>query len=118
MEGYPEGHRVDIYGDGSYTSPTVWWAALGGFGIWVPKWQPEQQHEGMDYIPELAATEDGADGTGQQELGQTRTPTGQELTAWLRVLAIPCRNIYATDSASMMSKALRLIKAAERDLDE
>lgn len=51
-------------------------------------------------------------------IGQTGTSTRQELTAWIRVLAIPCRGIYATDSASMMNKALRLIAAAERDLDE
>ena len=48
MEGYSEDYKVNIYGDGSYTSPTVWWAALGGFGIWVPNWDtdeagPEQQ---------------------------------------------------------------------------
>ena len=47
-------------------------------------------------------------------LGQTGTSTRQELTAWLRVLAIPCRSLYATDSASMMSKALKLIAAAEQ----
>ena len=51
-------------------------------------------------------------------LGQTGTSTRQELTAWLRVLAIPCRSLYATDSASMMSKALKLIKAAERTITE
>jgi len=45
-------------------------------------------------------------------LGHTGTSTRQELTAWLRVLAIPCRSLYATDSASMMSKALKLIEAA------
>ena len=51
-------------------------------------------------------------------IGQTGTSTRQELTAWVRVLAIPCRNMYATDSASMLSKALMLIKAAERDQEE
>ena len=51
-------------------------------------------------------------------VGQIGTSTRQELTAWIRVLAIPCRSCYATDSASMMNKALRLIRAAERDLDE
>ena len=44
MEGHPEGHKVDIYGDGSHTSPTVWWAALGGFGIWVPDWNKGEEH--------------------------------------------------------------------------
>ena len=47
-------------------------------------------------------------------MGQTGTSTRQELTAWIRVLAIPCRSLYATDSASMMSKALKLIVAAEK----
>ena len=51
-------------------------------------------------------------------IGQTGTSTRQELTAWIRVLAIPCRSCYATDSASMMKKALKLITAAERDLEE
>ena len=51
-------------------------------------------------------------------IGQTGTSTRQELTAWLGVLAIPCRSLYATDSASMLNKALRLIQAAERDLEE
>ncbi len=34
------------------------------------------------------------------------------------MLAIPCRSMYATDSASMICKALRLIRAAERDQEE
>ena len=38
MQDYPVDFKVDIYGDGSYTSPTVWWAALGGFGVWMPEW--------------------------------------------------------------------------------
>ena len=51
-------------------------------------------------------------------IGQTGTSTRQKLTAWIRVLAIPCRSMYATDSASMLNKALRLIQAAERNLRE
>ena len=51
-------------------------------------------------------------------IGQTGTSTRQELTAWIRVLAIPCRSCYATDSASMMKKALKLIAAAEWDMEE
>lgn len=57
MAGYPEHYKVEICGDGSYTAPTIWWAALGGFGIWMPTWAspsevtnndqtgPPQQHE-------------------------------------------------------------------------
>ena len=46
-------------------------------------------------------------------IGQTLTSTRMELMAWIRVLAIPMRSCYATDSASMMNKAVRLIKAVE-----
>ena len=57
MTGYHERYKVEIYGDGSYTTPTIWWAALGGYGIWMPRWAcpnqvtdndqtgPPQQHE-------------------------------------------------------------------------
>ena len=38
MRGSDEGAFVEIYGDGSFTDPTCWWAALGGFGSWMPKW--------------------------------------------------------------------------------
>ena len=38
MQGLPKDYKVNIYGDGSLTSPTLWWAALGGYGVWVPKW--------------------------------------------------------------------------------
>ena len=37
MHGFPADHKINIYGDGSLTSPTLWWAALGGYGAWVPK---------------------------------------------------------------------------------
>ena len=30
---------VETYGDGSLTTPTLWWAALGGYGIWIPTGQ-------------------------------------------------------------------------------
>ena len=33
--------------------------------------------------------------------------------AWIRVLAMPIRSCYATDSASMVGKAIQLIKAVE-----
>ena len=38
MEGYDESHMVPIYGDGSFTTPTKWWAALGVHGVWIPDW--------------------------------------------------------------------------------
>ena len=51
-------------------------------------------------------------------LGQTGTSTRQKLTACMRVLAIPCRSLYAADSASMVSKALKLIAAAEKVISD
>ena len=38
MVGYDTGHMVQVYADGSYTTPTKRWAALGGYGVWVPDW--------------------------------------------------------------------------------
>lgn len=38
MKDYPTSFTMDIYGDGSYISPTIWWAALGGFGVWMSEW--------------------------------------------------------------------------------
>ena len=78
----------------------------------TPEQQREQDMRQQHMMSRQETTYHGA------AIGQTGTATRQELTAWIRVLAIPCRSCYATDSASMMSKALRLINAAERDLDE
>ena len=146
MQDYPADFKVDVYGDGSYTTPTVWWVALGGFGVWMLEWiSPNQamanEPPGTDVQqnsqranvqqPGQTLEQQREQDLGQQHMmsrqetnyhgaaiGQTGASTRQELTAWIRVLAIPCRSCYATDSASMMSKALRLIKAAERDLQE
>ena len=37
MRGYDPEHMVPFYGDGCYTTPTKWWAALGGYGVRGPK---------------------------------------------------------------------------------
>ena len=42
MQESDEGFFVEIYGDGSVTDPTCWWAALGGFGSWMPRWTREE----------------------------------------------------------------------------
>ena len=221
MRGYPSDHWVNIYGDGSYTSPTLWWAALGGYGIWMPEWpQPSQDDQcdtlgqdhthgtqvqmlqqepssgssgrnesssshsvdfregaissfgsrncsnsgmssscsnrgregtwggnisshpgvGLDHVRTLNAlplseSSSGIPSLPEEDLrqqpalrettsyhgpaiGQTGTSTRQELTAWITVLTIPCRSCYATDSASVFNKALRLIKAAEEKIVE
>ena len=53
MKGYTEDSKVDMYGDGSYTSPTVWWAALGGFGIWMASWPNQTEvHNGIEAGPQ------------------------------------------------------------------
>jgi len=135
---HPPGYKVNIYGDGSYSTLTLWWAALGGFGVWMPeRTSPDQavsdDSPGHFEQQEVQGRQVQQRETDQQQqqmslkqdttyhgaaIGQTGTSTRQELTAWIRVLAIPCSSCYATDSASMMNKALRLIEAAERDLEE
>ena len=57
MSGYPPDHWVNIYGDGSYTSPTLWWAALGGYGIWMPKWPQDDQCETMGQVQHSYGTQ-------------------------------------------------------------
>lgn len=103
MEGHGEDVQVRIYGDGSVTSPTKWWAALGGYGVWMPAWNENNQRNPK----REEASYHG------QAIGQTLTSTRLELIAWVRVLALPIRSCYATDSASMMGKAIKLIKAVE-----
>ena len=99
MQGRDEGFHVEIFGDGSLTDPTCWWAALGGFGTWMPKWKLEGTNEPC----QGETSSDGA------AVGQTGSSTRTELMAWLSVLALPIRSNYATDSAAMLGKALKLI---------
>ena len=49
MEGYADDNKIQVYGDGSLTTPTVWWAALGGFGAWIPDWNVTGQEEPHRY---------------------------------------------------------------------
>ena len=103
MKDYEEGHKIQTYGDGSYTTPTKWWAALGGYGVWIPDWNKQgeakqERSESNYYGPAI---------------GQTGSSTRQELMAWIRVLALPYWTMYATGSASMLAKARELIAAAK-----
>ena len=41
MKDYDQGHKIHVYGDGSYTTPTKWWAAMGGYGVWIPNWNKQ-----------------------------------------------------------------------------
>ena len=71
MRGYEPEHMVPIFGDGSYTTPTKWWAALGGYGVWVPSWN---RNAGVIEAREEKSYSGAA-------IGQTGSSTRQELTA-------------------------------------
>ena len=101
--GYDIEHMVQVYGDGSYTTPTKLWAALGGFGAWLPDWN----HNAETIEAREEKNHSGA------ALAQTGSSTRQELTAWILVLAMSMRTMYATDSASMLAKPKMLLKAAK-----
>lgn len=101
MQGYEADHFVPIYGDGNLTTPRTLWAAVGGFGIWIPRWvlpgeELEQRKE-----------EDSSGPT----IGQTGSSTKHELMAWI-VLTKPIRAGYATDIAAMLCKAEQLLSKA------
>ena len=105
MQAHDDNYMVDVYGDGSLTDPTNWWAALGGYGIWIPAWN---QAGGVEPHNEETAFHGPA-------IGQMGSSTRQELVAWIQVLTMPFRSRYATDSKSMMDKALKLIDAAKKE---
>ena len=103
MEGYAGDKKIQVYGDGSLTTPTVWWTALGGFGAWIPDWNVTGQEEAHRYEQDLCGP----------TVGQTGTSTRHELMAWIAVLAKPIRTMFATDSAAMLIKAKQLINNAK-----
>ena len=104
MQGLSNETYIDIYGDGSYTTPAKWWCALGGTGCWIPDWRKGNQQQ---------------TGRGEQSIaaslyGQTGSSTRMELAAWITALSQPIRSCYATDSASMLGKALHLLKKQKK----
>ena len=104
MEGLEDDYMVPAYGDGSQTTPTNWWAALGGFGAWIPNWNPPGHDEPHRYEIDLLGP----------TIGQTGSSTRHDLMAWTVVLAKPVRTMYATDSAAMLCKAKQLLAKAAR----
>ena len=71
-------------------------------GVWIPDWNGPGEYQEHRKEENLSAP----------SLGQTGSFTGTELAAWLLVLTKPIRSMYATDSASMLRKALYLIQQA------
>ena len=47
MKQHEDEQFIDMYGDGSYTTPHTWWAALGGAGLYVPS-QLKTEGEGYN----------------------------------------------------------------------
>ena len=105
MQNHEEDYFIDMYGDGSHTSPHTWWASLGGSGLYVPSWH-QAKIEGLTNEQDFSIP----------AIGQTGSSTRQELAGWILALTLPVRSHYATDSASMFGKALDLIQAA-RDIE-
>ena len=108
MQSRSDDFFVEIFGDGSLTDPTCWWAALGGFGTWMPNWN-------LKGVQDPTQNETSSFGAA---VGQTGSSTRSELMAWLSVLALPIRSNYATDSAAMLGKALKLIEAVQKARSE
>ena len=75
-----------VFEDGSHTSPTNWWAALGGFGFWKPAMPHDTERE---------------------------APPGVNLPGGFCNLTLPLRHQYATDSAALIARANKIIAAAE-----
>ena len=102
MESQPVDFMVEVYGDGSFTTPTKWWAAMGGYGAWIKGWNQTGEERDERKEQDVAAP----------ALGQVGSSTRQELAAWIVILTRPFRSNYATDSASMQGKATYLIQVA------
>lgn len=95
---------IDAYGDGSFTTPkVVWWAALGGSGVWFPTW--------LEIIGSGRTICAGA-------IGQDGSSTRQELAAWILAMTQPVTFKFATDSAAMLMTAREMFETAkERSLN-
>ena len=104
MDGYDDDKMIQVYGDGSLTTPTHWWAALGGYGAWIPNWNLPGQDEPHRTEQNLCGP----------TIGQTGTSTRHELMAWIAVLAKPIRTMYATDSVAMLIKTKQLMSKVEQ----
>ena len=103
MEGLKDDYYVNTYGDGSSTTPAKGWCALGGIGGWIPAWNQGQEEKPSREEQHIAAPVN----------GQTGSSTRMELAVWIAMMTKPMRIMYATDSASMLGKAVALLQAAK-----
>ena len=95
MGGFDPELKIRVYGNGSQTTPTKRWAAPGGYGIWVPRWNRSNDEDNEQDEESYCG---GA-------MRQTGSSTRHELTACIFLRSLPTGSMYATDSASMLSKA-------------
>ena len=107
MKDYSSDYLVPCFGGGSQTSPTKSWAAIGGYGSWIPRWDLPGKEE-------HAQREQDRYG---QALGQGGSSTRQELMGWIDILTQPFRSHYATDSAAMLNKANQMLEKARQRED-
>ena len=47
MEGHPVDFMVEVYGDGSFTTPIKRRAAVGGYGAWIKDWNQTGEEREM-----------------------------------------------------------------------
>jgi len=95
----PDGQGFyDVFGDGSYTTPRNWIAALGGFGLWIPRWPGT-----LKQTFQFGAIK-----------GLKASSTRMELAGWITSLTLPFKNNYATDNAAVVGKATKMLAAAKK----
>lgn len=92
---FDAGHMVQVYRGGNYATATTC--------VCVPDWNRNAEN--------LEAREE--KNHSGAALGQTESSARQELTAWIFVLSMPMRSMYAIDSAHMLTKAKMLLKAVK-----
>ena len=114
MEDHSPDYKVNIYGDGSYTTPTLWWAALGGFGVWMPDWpNPSLTGNGDTLGHHNQSEQDGRQvlqpGTDQHRAPAMPTGITQQCghsgegTTILRIEGMPCSLSCIAGDVSLLS---------------
>ena len=79
MQGHRPKHLAPNFGDGGHITPTKWWAAFGGYGVWVPTWNRN--------VEVIEAREEKNYSGGA--IGQTGSFTRQEFIVWVLLFPYP-----------------------------